>query len=1096
MATHRGVISVGSFVRVRRGPGSDYGIGKLASSDSKNAVVRFFDYPDDPDPPTVVVPLEDLSVVRLRPQTRVYRLDARSSRWQVGRVLDGEDGLILVQFPNREIANFEAADLEVRWRRPIQDPVRFLARQVTEIPRFSHARSDFVSHIARQRAASQGMSALLSSSIQLADYQYRVIRRVLQDPVQRYLLADEVGLGKTVEAGVLIRQFLLDDPSGARVVVVVPPALVDQWCTELTRRFHLESWMDDTLQVIASDRLGELSKALQDANMLVVDEAHHLSTKENAVGHSLFDLVCAGAARVKALLLLSATPALADSLGFLRMLHLLDPVVFPLNDLEGFKKRIDARQAVAEVVAGLVPENVLVMESDLDRVLAVFGDDEVLQAHIDRLRPIVQALPEEDDEEFLEALEAVRIHIAETYRLHRRILRNRRRSFPWATPRRAGLRRVSYRSSDQFNRHVELEQLRLQMVNQGDGEAASQALVRFAVQPTCPESLTDVLRGLGITAEDHLRAATRIDALSKDLLQREDRVKALLREVEALLRGSQVQVAVFCDHPETADEVFAALTSLLRSQAVRHYVHDSDELEDLEGLELAPDDWRRFMRQPEQCRVLVCDRRAEEGLNLHGGRKVIIHFDFPFSPNRVEQRIGRFDRFGSGSAIESVALVCENDPDEAAWLDCLELGFEVFGESIASLQYLVDEKMAPLPATWFARGTSALADLAQTLGGSSGALTLERRRIDQQDTLDSLGAPPDQTFDNLEAVDGEWQAWGKAFFALAEETLQLGRTPIQWKGALPPGEQVFRTRYCAGGSANTLFPLSVFISEFLGTLDTEAPGASSRNPLTFPHALRRNTAISKEGEERGVRPLRFGTPLVDALEALCRQDDRGRVSAMWRYWPTYTASDASGHDLFFRFDFLVDAWAEEGVKVSQFSSVESARALRRRLDGCFPPEFITIWVGAGGSAIQELPPQLTARYRGSQRIGAAGADFNLNPGRWHRLALRDDVPWLLDWEATCREAQAVALARVKDLPTLREKVRSSMRLMNEQFQARCAGLNSRINRLDGLARQAEQAELEAELERHEAMRAAVAYPRFHLDVVSAVFLSPLAVFET
>jgi ATP-dependent helicase HepA len=615
------------------------------------------------------------------------------------------------------------------------------------------------------------------------------------------------------------------------------------------------------------------------------------------------------------------------------------------------------------------------------------------------------------------------------------------------------------------------------------------------VQPTCPESLAEVLRGLGITAEDNLTAAARVDAQYKQASEREDRVKALVKEVEALLRAGPVQVAVFCDHAETADEVFAVLSSLLRSQAVRHHVHDSDELEDLEGLQLTPEDWRRFMRQPEQCRVLVCDRRAEEGLNLHGGRKVIIHFDFPLSPNRVEQRIGRFDRFGSGNAIESVAMVCEDDPDEAAWLDCLELGFEVFGESLASLQYLVDEKMGPLPAAWFARGTTALADLAQALGGSSGALTLERRRIDQQDTLDSLGALPDETFDDLEAVDGEWKAWGEAFSALAEKTLLLGRAPVQWKGALPPGEQVFRTRYCVGGSANTLFPLSVFISDFTGTLDTEAPGASSRNPLTYPHALRRNTALSKEGEERGVRPLRFGTPLVEALEALCSRDDRGRVSAMWRYLPTYTAADASGHDLFFRFDFLVEAQTESGAVIGEASSVGSARALRRRLDGCFPPEFITIWVTAGGSAVEEPLPQLTARYRRSRQAGVEGADFNLNPGRWHRLALRDDVPWLLDWEATCRQAQALALARAKDLPAVREKVRSSLRLMNEQFQSRCAGLTSRINRLDGLARQAEETELKNELGRYERMRAAVEHPRFHLDVVGAVFVSPHAVFD-
>jgi hypothetical protein len=81
-------------------------------------------------------------------------------------------------------------------------------------------------------------------------------------------------------------------------------------------------------------------------------------------------LVRQSAKEVPSLLLLSATPALADTHGFLRLLHLLDPVVFPLEDLEGFERRIESRQVVAELVAKLVPENLLVLEDDLE-----IGDD-------------------------------------------------------------------------------------------------------------------------------------------------------------------------------------------------------------------------------------------------------------------------------------------------------------------------------------------------------------------------------------------------------------------------------------------------------------------------------------------------------------------------------------------------------------------------------------------------------------------------------------------------------------------------------------------------------------------------------------------------
>ena len=1083
---------VGGFVRIHQASWVELGIGKLVSATAGIGVVRFFDHPDDPDPPRVRIALAHVQPVQLPVQSRVYRLDEASSRWQVGRVLDGEGDDLLVQFPNKKIANVPVAELEIRCRRPIRNPLTFLARQVTETPRFSDARSLFMKEVTRQRAACQGMSALLSSSIQITDYQHKVIKRVLQDPVQRYLLADEVGLGKTIEAGVLIRQFILDNPRTAQVLVVVPAALVDQWRAELIRKFNLDVWMDESLRVVGSDKLLEVKRCLGAAEMLVIDEAHHLSTDEDENGVSLFGLVCQYAPSVKAMLLLSATPALTDTQGFLKMLHLLDPVVFPLNDLDGFKRRIESRQFIAELVAGLIPENALVMEDDLDRLMVAFQDDALLQARVARLRPIVQGLPDEDDEEFVEALDAVRTHIAETYKLHRRILRNRRRSFPWATPKRSGLRRVAYTCQHQSQRNAAIEDLRLMLVNDAVTGSFDRVVLQHAIQPTRDDSLEQLLLSQADASADHLAQAARVDAWSRQSREQESRLRALSREVQSQLQDAQVQVAVFCDRSGTADEVYESLKALLRHQVVRHRVRDRDEFDDLdpESERLETHDWRRFMRDPGDCRVLVCDYTAEEGLNLHGGRKVVIHFDLPASPNRVEQRLGRFDRFGSGNAIESVAIVCSNDPDELAWVDCLERGFEVFEQSVASLQYLVDEVMQMLPQQWMGQGTTAMVALEKQLSGTAGRMSRERRRIDQQDTLDSLGAKPDDSFEELESADDEWKAWGTAFRGLSEKTLQLARVTMPWKVALPQGEEVFRTRYTTSGAAPTLFPLSVFVSDFLGTLDTDAPGANTRNLLSHPYSLRRNTALSKDGQAMRVRPLRFGDPLVEALQAFCQTDDRGRVFAVWRHWPGYSATDGSGNDLFFRFDFLVEADLAEGGPSGSAAEGPSSRALRRRADGCFSPQFITAWVGVDRAAIPLAPDYLTTPYRSKQDSIESGRDFNLNPSRWHLLATRDDVPWLQDWARVCQQAEEDALAHVRGLRIVHEQIASAQRLLNDQLQTRTAYLQNRIARLSGFARQAEEAELVAELDRHEQLTAAITQPRFHLDVVGAVFLSP------
>lgn len=412
-------VAVGAFVRVSTDTTRNLGIGKVVELSGESATVAYFDVPGEESAFQVSVPVAEVRVVSLPNQTRVFRHDEDTGRWQVGRIADGEGSMCLVAFPNGVSANVAREELEVRWRKPIVNPTEFLIRHVTETPIFAAARSKFVRAVTAQRAACRGIGALLSSSVQLADYQFNVVRKVLQDPVQRYLLADEVGLGKTIEAGLLIRQYTLD-VADAQILLIVPPSLVTQWREELIQRFGLRDWLEDHLWIIPSDDLSGVNERIKTAGMVVVDEAHHLSRKTAEGDHLLYELLRKHAPTVPHLLLLSGTPVLADTEGFLRILHILDPVVFPIDDLEGFERRVHSRQLVAEIAASLLPENVLAMEDDLDRLCDAFGDDATLMKRVDALRPIVQSLPEEDDEDFLFALGDLRAHLSETYKLHRR----------------------------------------------------------------------------------------------------------------------------------------------------------------------------------------------------------------------------------------------------------------------------------------------------------------------------------------------------------------------------------------------------------------------------------------------------------------------------------------------------------------------------------------------------------------------------------------------------------------------------------------------------------------------------------------------------
>ena len=120
-----------------------------------------------------------------------------------------------------------------------RNPVTVLAAGGNESAYFHDARLPLLKNLADQRAASASTFAFLSSAVELYPHQVRAALTVLSDPVQRYLLADEVGLGKTIEAGFVIRQTLLDHPD-ARIVILAPDALRPQWAQELREKFFID----------------------------------------------------------------------------------------------------------------------------------------------------------------------------------------------------------------------------------------------------------------------------------------------------------------------------------------------------------------------------------------------------------------------------------------------------------------------------------------------------------------------------------------------------------------------------------------------------------------------------------------------------------------------------------------------------------------------------------------------------------------------------------------------------------------------------------------------------------------------------------------
>jgi ATP-dependent helicase HepA len=307
-----------------RSTDSPLGVGKLVHFDRTTATIDFFVGPGCP-PVAACVPVRSVQRAELACETRVYRRMPDGVSWRGGRALAKHNDQYIVRFPNSKDPQLvPEGELFTRCDRPLPDPTVFLAARITETPLWQEGRGKFVRAVIEQRGAAAGMTALLSAGIDLEPHQIEVVRRVLQDPVQRYLLADEVGLGKTIEAGVILRQYVLDRPHDHDVLVLVPAHLVRQWEGELEHRFRLGPLLGGSVRVLPH---GSPEADVADPpGLLVIDEAHQLS---RGLGTPAFDTVRRLAAdpRVR-LLLLSATPTLHS-----------DAAVYPIGDTAVFGNR-------------------------------------------------------------------------------------------------------------------------------------------------------------------------------------------------------------------------------------------------------------------------------------------------------------------------------------------------------------------------------------------------------------------------------------------------------------------------------------------------------------------------------------------------------------------------------------------------------------------------------------------------------------------------------------------------------------------------------------------------------------------------------------
>lgn len=320
------------------------------------------------------------------PLTR-YQLDPEeialhSDNWSFEvKHVDDIDGL-LVYHGEHEGTAVQIAETQLHYQVQLSSPLtRLLAGQ---FDRLSHYDLRQQSSVAMRHWLEHSARGLLGARIDLLPHQLYVAHSVGSRAKPRVLLADEVGLGKTIEAGLIMQMQLLNGDA-SRVLIRVPDSLLHQWMIELRRRFNLAFSIIDESYIEAAAESGEnpfdqvqlalcpasllddediLMQAMACAwNLLVVDEAHQLSTEQR---ENVRDL-----SEDSGLLLLTATPDQGGADTHFAQLNLLDPQRF--HDLAAFRTEQSHYQQVADQASELEADsealNTLLDEHGTGRVL-------------------------------------------------------------------------------------------------------------------------------------------------------------------------------------------------------------------------------------------------------------------------------------------------------------------------------------------------------------------------------------------------------------------------------------------------------------------------------------------------------------------------------------------------------------------------------------------------------------------------------------------------------------------------------------------------------------------------------------------------------
>ena len=601
---------------------------------------------------------------------------------------------------------------------------KFRLGLVTRHHRIAHLHNDLVS--------------LGHTRVDIKPHQVGVVHRVITSYPHRFLLCDEVGLGKTIEAGMILRE-LRTRQIVNRCLIIVPPNLRRQWQFELKTKFNevfpildtdtvrylekTEGYIDNPFLrydsaivseawVTSGTRPAEVRQV--DWDMIIVDEAHHVrSTRQGnrVITTRLYDLMrdLADPAHVgkRSILFLTATPMQLQTHELYSLIELLDPVLFPSED--HFERHGHEARGLSRLVEQLT-EGYPILGEEPTTTLKQVSD--------------WLGIPEQDAHERLEhsteEREALCTELAERHLLSEILIRNRKKAVGGFMPRHAYRWGVTLTDDERLALALVEDYVQYGFALAESKQENAVGFVMVLFQKLMASSIRALTRSLAGRRDRLLAKAAPMRASAAQLEQSLEENEAasaiatanlheeeaaelddLVRALEALAVDSKGEefvrrMTILLD--EDPDAKVLVFTEFRETQAyLKELLDQADRPGRPIGVNLfhgqlkpmAKDEAVESFRVGHGPQVLISTEAGGEGRNFQFCH-YLVNYDLPWNPMRVEQRIGRLDRIGQEHAVRVFNLYAEGTVEERV-LDVLEKRINAFEDTVGGLDPILGE---------------------------------------------------------------------------------------------------------------------------------------------------------------------------------------------------------------------------------------------------------------------------------------------------------------------------------------------------------------------------------------------------------------------